>query len=202
MFPQRADTEDGVSSLARRQYYRDEQLLLECEWEHCTAQLSDTAEFEQHVAGHVQEAAVRPGGEEMQDMFACLWAECGFETGSSEEMVRHIHFHGFHTKIKCHGSNMLARHQLAPCTLDPAQRNIVPDLSEPPVCGWAGCSQAGAVWSQPHRFYRHVQEHGEERRGKEVGLGCTSLLVNCNSLLGRCGVSGRAAPRLTAPCPS
>ena len=135
-------------------------------------------------------------------MFACLWAECGFETGSSEKMVRHIHFHGFHTKIKCHGSNMLARHQLAPCTLDPAQRNIVPDLSEPPVCGWAGCSQAGAVWSQPHRFYRHVQEHGEERRGKEVGLGLTSLLVNCNSLLGRCGVSGRAAPRLTAPCPS
>ena len=81
-----------VSSLARRQYYRDEPLLLECEWEHCTAQLSDTAEFEQHVAGHAQEAAVRPGGEEMQemlshflltiavvddvvqDMFACLWA--------------------------------------------------------------------------------------------------------------------------------
>ena len=44
--------------------------------------------------------------------------------------VRHINFHSFHTKIKCHGLNMLTSHGLQPCLLDPAQRNIVPDLSE------------------------------------------------------------------------
>ena len=45
--------------------------------------------------------------------------------------MRHINFHSFHTKIKCHGLNMLTSHGLQPCLLDPAQRNIVPDLSEP-----------------------------------------------------------------------
>ena len=47
-----------------------------------------------------------------------------------ESQVRHINFHSFHTKIKCHGLNMLTSHGLQPCLLDPAQRNIVPDLSE------------------------------------------------------------------------
>ena len=67
-------------------------------------------EFVCHVSRHVTEAEVRgPAGEEedMEEVFGCLWAECGFETPSSEEMVRHVNFHSFHTKIKCHGLNMV-----------------------------------------------------------------------------------------------
>ena len=52
------------------------------------------------------------------------------QTKWRNHQVRHINFHSFHTKIKCHGLNMLTSHGLQPCLLDPAQRNIVPDLSE------------------------------------------------------------------------
>ena len=71
--------------------------------------LSHVTEFVEHVSRHVTEAEVRgPGAEEdTEEVFGCLWAECGFETPSSEEMVRHVNFHSFHTKIKCHGYNMV-----------------------------------------------------------------------------------------------
>ena len=48
-----------------------------------------------------------PVEQNTMEVFGCLWAECGFESPSSEEMVRHINFHSFHTKIKCHGYNMI-----------------------------------------------------------------------------------------------
>ena len=49
---------------------------------------------------------------------------------------------------------------LAPCSLDPGQRNIVPDLGERWVCGWAGCEER-AAFSQPQHFYTHVASHAE-----------------------------------------
>ena len=77
--------------------------------------------------------------------------------------VRHINFHSFHTKIKCHGLNMLTSHGLQPCLLDPAQRNIVPDLSELLQCDWLGCQLGSHLdWELPHQFYAHVAGHAEE----------------------------------------
>ena len=71
--------------------------------------LSLVTEFVEHVSRHVTEAEVRgPGADaDTEEVFGCLWSECGFESPSSEEMVRHINFHSFHTKIKCHGYNMV-----------------------------------------------------------------------------------------------
>ena len=129
--------------------------------------------FASHVSQHVREAEVRQQGEEC--LLVCLWAECGFEALSSEEMVRHINFHSFHTKIKCHGLNMLTSHGLQPCVLDPSQRNIVPDLTDPFQCEWAGCELGAQVWERPQHFYSHVCAHGEEVRGTEIRcawLGC------------------------------
>ena len=39
--------------------------------------------------------------------FGCKWQFCQFETKISKDVVRHIHYHSFHTKIKCHGLNIL-----------------------------------------------------------------------------------------------
>jgi hypothetical protein len=165
-----------VKSLKRQNYYKNETLVLECEWAECEVICSQSDLFAEHVAGHVTEAEVRRHQQPEEDVFGCLWAECDFECANSTEMVRHINFHSFHTKIKCHGLNMLASHGLQPCVLDPAQRNIVPDLSEPLQCEWEGCEARAAAWDRPQRFYSHVSGHGEEVRGAAVRCawaGCT-----------------------------
>jgi len=160
---------DEVKSLKRKNYYKNEQLCLECEWANCAAVFEKFEGFASHISSHVKEAEVREQAEEC--VFGCLWAECGFECPASAEMVRHINFHSFHTKIKCHGLNMLTSHGLQPCLLDPSQRNIVPDLSDPFECEWVGCELANVGWELPHRFYAHVAGHGEEVRGGEVVCG-------------------------------
>ena len=161
---------DNVTQLARKNYYRDEKMFLCCEWEDCDHYSDCVSQFSSHVTSHVTQADIRHLEEE--DVFACLWAECGFESPSSEEMVRHINFHSFHTKIKCHGLNMIQKHDLAPCSLDPAQRNIVPDFSDPWTCQWEGCDQSESTWSRPREFYHHVAEHAEETRGAGGRLEC------------------------------
>ena len=56
-------------------------------------------------------------------------------------------------------------HGLAPCSLDPGQRNIVPELADPWLCQWAECEMAHAQTSftQPQHFYSHVTSHAEVR---------------------------------------
>jgi hypothetical protein len=45
-------------------------------------------------------------------VYACLWESCGFESADSNEIVRHVNFHSYHTKINCIGSNILSRSRL------------------------------------------------------------------------------------------
>jgi hypothetical protein len=75
--------------------------------------------------------------------FACLWRLCGMTSPSSAEMVRHVHFHAFHTKIKCHGEAVVRSADIR-CQLDETQRNILPDLSEPLLCLWRNCDESDA----------------------------------------------------------
>ena len=82
------------ASLKRRRYFRDEELELQCEWGDCTAApVKRMEDFMRHCGGHVVEAAVERRPEPLPDQFGCLWRDCGFTSPSSEEMVRHIHFH-------------------------------------------------------------------------------------------------------------
>eukprot|EP00092_Neocalanus_flemingeri_P023352 GFUD01025318.1.p1 GENE.GFUD01025318.1~~GFUD01025318.1.p1 ORF type:complete len:625 (-),score=155.76 GFUD01025318.1:86-1960(-) len=161
---------DGVNnkSLKRKKFYREESLHLVCEWDDCCDTADRMEDFMRHVAIHVREAEVRHNPPPLKDVFACLWAECGFETFNSEEMIRHIHFHSFHTKIKCHGKNMLVTNGLLPCKLDSAQKNILPDLSDPFKCEWEGCEFGEEDWQMPQNFYWHVKDHPEDVRGMDI----------------------------------
>ena len=94
--------------LKRRQLFRDEFLDLHCEWKQCTVVESRMEDFMRHVAKHVTEAEVIHNPPPLSDSFACLWHECGFETINSSEMVRHINFHAFHSKVSTDSSSLPA----------------------------------------------------------------------------------------------
>ena len=120
--------------LKRRQLFRDEFLDLQCEWKNCSKKDSRMEDFMKHVSQHVVQAEVIHNPPPLSDSFACLWNLCGFETINSQEMVRHINFHAFHTKVKCHGKNMLTINEITPCRQDSNQRNTLPDLKYPFRC--------------------------------------------------------------------
>ena len=39
--------------------------------------------------------------------YICQWRGCNHQSPSSSEIVRHVHFHSFHTKLKSHGRNVV-----------------------------------------------------------------------------------------------
>ena len=161
-------TEDNSSALKRRLLFRDESLVLCCEWQDCSVKEARMEDFMRHVSRHVKEAEVIQNPPPLCDSFACLWRGCGFETISSSEMVKHINFHSFHTKIKCHGQNMLEENKVPTCRLEPSQRNVLPDLSGQLRCEWAGCELEGVDWEMAQNFYWHVKSHAEQEEGGEV----------------------------------
>jgi len=166
--PIRKSPKNQGGLLKRRQLFRDEFLDLHCEWQDCSAVEARMEDFMRHVSKHVVEAEVKHNPPPLNDSFVCLWKECGFETINSAEMVRHINFHSFHTKVKCHGRNMLTSNNVLPCKLDSGQRNMLPDLSQPFQCEWEGCHLPEERWTHPQDFYWHVKDHAEDQEGKEV----------------------------------
>lgn len=73
--------------------------------------------------------------------YACLWQECGFcSPESPAELVRHVYFHCYHTKLKQWGLHALqSQSDLTPCQLDFQSRNIIPEIQENFLCLWEYC---------------------------------------------------------------
>merc|ERR1719228_933402 len=62
---------------------------------------------------------------------------------------------------------MVSAQGLVPCSLSPAQRNILPDLSSTWTCHWPGCKGAGTeTWTIPQHFYWHVGQHASSLKGQ------------------------------------
>ena len=121
--------------------------------------------------------------------YCCLWRNCGYASPLKDEIVRHINFHTFHTKLKYHGSSIWKDTGIEPCNIGTHQRNVIPELSEPLVCQWEGCTNSKrthqssnndetctnengksseenhlVTFSEPLKFYWHVAWHSEEMR--------------------------------------
>merc|ERR1712126_721967 len=101
----------------KRKLFKEEKLSLVCEWGGCGETETNPDIFNWHVAKHCHEAGVQQNLPPLEDCFLCLWMDCGFKTPSSQEMVRHANFHGFHTKLKAHGQAVMSRERLPPCSL-------------------------------------------------------------------------------------
>lgn len=110
------DTEfDSVSecgSKRRKKGFKlkDEVFQLECEWRDCDFQTQFMGAFVKHVANHMTELEIRE--KESGPVYVCLWTGCMYENGKTTDIMRHVNYHSFHTKIKCIGTNVRKRVQL------------------------------------------------------------------------------------------
>lgn len=73
--------------------------------------------------------------------YTCLWQECGFcSPESSVDLVRHVYFHCYHTKLKQWGLQALqSQSDVTHCQLDFQSRNIIPEIQENFLCLWEYC---------------------------------------------------------------
>uniref|UniRef100_H9G6A9 Histone H4 transcription factor n=1 Tax=Anolis carolinensis TaxID=28377 RepID=H9G6A9_ANOCA len=146
-------------------------LILQCEWAMCSFVASQMEEFCEHVSKHLKQHL--HGEDEEDDMdsleeYSCLWQECGFcSPESPAELVRHVYFHCYHTKLKQWGLQALqSQSDLNPCQLDFQSRNIIPEIQENFLCLWEYCELA---FDNPEWFYRHVEDHSFCTEYKAIG---------------------------------
>ncbi|KAG1679713.1 Histone H4 transcription factor [Nymphon striatum] len=144
--------------MAKRIYYKDEQLCLRCEWEECPVKSDSVDDFLNHISNHVKNVSPEDA--------SCLWCGCQYNPDEVEadpvlQLLSHVLFHGFHTKIKCYGANMLKRDKVGECELDRSGCNVVPELPIILQCGWKDCTSA---FKNPEYFYRHVNDHANQSK--------------------------------------
>lgn len=66
---------------------------------------------------------------------------------SSADLIRHVYFHCYHTKLKQWGLQALqSQANLSPCILDFQSRNIIPDIPDHFLCLWEHCEVSGQCW--------------------------------------------------------
>ncbi|XP_035291241.1 histone H4 transcription factor [Anguilla anguilla] len=145
---------------SKRSRREDAEVELVCEWESCQDTFSRMQEFCEHVEKHLQ--ALRLEDEDPETLAeeqSCLWQECGFcSVEGPGELLRHVYFHCYHTKLKQWGQNVLqSQPELGSCVLGLQNRNIVPDITDNFVCQWENCETS---LDNPEWFYRHVEMHG------------------------------------------
>ncbi|XP_042611897.1 histone H4 transcription factor-like [Cyprinus carpio] len=142
----------------KRALRREElQLELACEWGSCQDTFDRMQEFCQHVEKHY-EAAVDSETDLPEEEHNCLWRDCGFcSVEGNAELLRHMFFHCYHTKLKQWGLAILNGHSdMGACSVGLHNRNIVPEVQENFLCLWEHCEMC---MDNPEWFYRHVEMH-------------------------------------------
>uniref|UniRef100_UPI00398E3EC7 histone H4 transcription factor n=1 Tax=Pristiophorus japonicus TaxID=55135 RepID=UPI00398E3EC7 len=155
-----AKRKTGCDVMAAGKSVKYDSLVLLCEWGSCGFTASGMEEFSNHIAGHLKEQLQRDvNAIEPQEEHQCLWADCGFySVKSSADLIRHVYFHAYHTKLKHWGLQSLqAQTELEHCLLDQQSRNVIPEIPESFVCLWGHCDSS---FENPEWFYRHVDMHG------------------------------------------
>lgn len=161
-----------------------QELVLYCEWDDCDECFEELSDFMKHVGEHIEQELPTIQKEEDDrlrddDGYGCLWQDCLFVSDNREDVIRHAHFHTFHTHLKFLGADVLKKAKINPCKMDNSQRNIVPELSEPFRCLWNGCNKFDSDFPEAIKFYYHVAWHSQEFRDKTTEIQCQWR--GCNS---------------------
>ncbi|XP_065433765.1 histone H4 transcription factor-like isoform X2 [Chrysemys picta bellii] len=135
--------------------FKSSELILLCEWEECLFVGKCMEEFCDHIAEHLKEYQQHPL--ERTEQYHCWWRNCEFLATGPRELVTHVNFHSYHTKLKFLGSQLRASHQDWPaCSQNSYNQNQIPRISEMYVCQWENCD---VTYNNPEWFYRHVAMH-------------------------------------------
>ncbi|CAF1362598.1 unnamed protein product, partial [Rotaria sp. Silwood1] len=130
---------------------------LQCEWgTECCVRLNDLKEFYQHLDEHLSNYINQY---QQVPNLTCQWRNCGHvEEFDISSFIRHVQFHGFHTKLKYLGMKTCEYHHpnIPPCQKSSENRNIIPDLPEEFRCSWGDCQFTN---SHAQLFYEHVNQH-------------------------------------------
>nr|XP_039253006.1 zinc finger protein 148-like isoform X1 [Styela clava] len=145
-------------------YQRIKELKVQCEWSTCTSTFDDMEEFYQHLEDHfwkdIAAVPLQPG-----TTVICHWNECNFTTTDGHDLIRHIYFHGFHTKLKWRG--YLKHLEANTCECQVAQNpNVIPELPDGFKCCWEDCY---AILDIPDKFYDHIREHAIISEVEDIG---------------------------------
>ncbi|XP_029876441.1 histone H4 transcription factor-like isoform X4 [Aquila chrysaetos chrysaetos] len=135
--------------------FKNAELILPCEWKECCFVGKCMEEFCNHIAEHLEEYLHHPL--ETAEQYRCWWRSCEFGAKDPRELITHVNFHGYHTKLKFIGSQLQALHRDLPvCLQNSRSWHQLPKTSEEFVCHWENCN---VTFNNPVWFYQHVAIH-------------------------------------------
>nr|XP_013036863.2 histone H4 transcription factor-like isoform X2 [Anser cygnoides] len=135
--------------------FKNSEMILPCEWEECFFVGKCMEEFCDHIAEHLKEYLHHPL--ETTEQYRCWWRNCEFGAKDPRELITHVNFHSYHTKLKFVGSRLWAlHHDLPACLLTSRSWHQLPQTSEEFVCNWENCN---VTFNNPEWFYQHVAHH-------------------------------------------
>ncbi|OXU20486.1 hypothetical protein TSAR_003327 [Trichomalopsis sarcophagae] len=155
---------------------KSEKLNLVCEWRECEFSNKSMDAFVKHVANHVSELDIKITSD--IEVYACLWSGCNYESEVDTDIMRHVNYHAFHSKLKCIGLNVRGRTKLPKCRRDTDWKNILDSLP-PHECQWEDCAKN---FNNYQLFLYHISIHVENNpRGNKVEGGISCLWTGCKS---------------------
>eukprot|EP00075_Anas_platyrhynchos_P005767 XP_012960914.2 histone H4 transcription factor-like isoform X6 [Anas platyrhynchos] len=156
-----------MSAMAPGSKFKNSEMILPCEWEECLFVGKRMEEFCDHVAGHLKEYLQHPL--ETAEHYRCWWRNCEFGAKDPRELITHVNFHSYHTKLKFVGSRLRALHRDLPaCLLTSRSWHQLPQTSEEFVCNWENCNVSCVTFNNPEWFYQHVAHHAYATEEKTV----------------------------------
>ncbi|XP_041980410.1 histone H4 transcription factor [Aricia agestis] len=133
---------------------RFDNLTMECEWQSCCQRYKDYMDFQEHVVSHVSEVKVVDMGEEVS--YTCCWDICGYQSPNFNDIVRHVNYHSYHSRLLAIGFNARATLKLESCRRDSTKRNQLPPLKEDHACLWFECTHK---FNSFQKYLDHVVAH-------------------------------------------
>ena len=150
------DSKQKVKSKAR---FKEEKLLLVCEWNGCGNSFETWSTFQLHIENHLNDFILSNANNNRLN--ECAWKDCDFKEYVVRELVRHVHFHSYHTKLMCHGRNAFLIDETnfykikTACSM-PRQKVTIPEQFR---CEWPDCVAESIDWLRPFDFFDHVKGH-------------------------------------------
>ncbi|KAJ8916280.1 hypothetical protein NQ315_016421 [Exocentrus adspersus] len=123
----------------------EEPLNLRCEWNFCDDRFDSWAKLDAHLSEHV---TVQP------DNLTCRWSYCKETSASTPYLMQHVSYHGYLSKLKNIGQNMLDRNKWPECKL--LENYKIPVCSEGYTCMWEYCF---LNFLTIYDFYSHMVMH-------------------------------------------